>query len=63
MVAERLVVPEGDHDRREREGANLAESAGRVPLLIRLHSGNFQFDGLADNGADIASSPPTTRRR
>ncbi|NIE86720.1 MULTISPECIES: MotA/TolQ/ExbB proton channel family protein [unclassified Burkholderia] len=35
------------------KGANLAESAGRVPLLIRLHSGNFQFDGLADNGADI----------
>ncbi|WP_232440719.1 DUF2341 domain-containing protein [Burkholderia ubonensis] len=35
------------------KGANLTESAGRVPLLIRLHSGNFQFDGLADNGADI----------
>ncbi|WP_339385845.1 DUF2341 domain-containing protein [Burkholderia sp. Ac-20379] len=35
------------------KGANLNESAGRVPLLIRLHSGNFQFDGLADNGADI----------
>ncbi|KVP38733.1 DUF2341 domain-containing protein [Burkholderia ubonensis] len=35
------------------KGANLTESPGRVPLLIRLHSGNFQFDGLADNGADI----------
>ncbi|MFL9875048.1 DUF2341 domain-containing protein [Paraburkholderia megapolitana] len=35
------------------KGANLVESAGRVPLLIRLHSGNFQFDGLEDNGADI----------
>ncbi|KIP14217.1 motA/TolQ/ExbB proton channel family protein [Burkholderia sp. MSHR3999] len=35
------------------KGANLTEAAGRVPLLIRLHSGNFQFDGLADNGADI----------
>ncbi|WP_228545406.1 DUF2341 domain-containing protein [Burkholderia pseudomultivorans] len=35
------------------KGANLTESAGRVPLLIRLHSGNFQFDGVADNGADI----------
>ncbi|WP_144152918.1 DUF2341 domain-containing protein [Paraburkholderia sp. BCC1885] len=35
------------------KGANVAESAGRVPLLIRLHSGNFQFDGLEDNGADI----------
>ena len=35
------------------KGGNVAESAGRVPLLIRLHSGNFQFDGLQDNGADI----------
>jgi biopolymer transport protein ExbB len=35
------------------KGGNIAESAGRVPLLIRLHSGNFQFDGLEDNGADI----------
>ncbi|RKP52838.1 MotA/TolQ/ExbB proton channel family protein [Trinickia fusca] len=35
------------------KGANIADSAGRVPLLIRLHSGNFQFDGLAENGADI----------
>jgi len=35
------------------KGANLMDSAGRVPLLIRLHSGNFQFDGLEDNGADI----------
>ncbi|HEY1611580.1 MAG TPA: DUF2341 domain-containing protein [Paraburkholderia sp.] len=35
------------------KGANIAASAGRVPLLIRLHSGNFQFDGLQDSGADI----------
>ncbi len=35
------------------KGGNVTESAGRVPLLIRLHSGNFQFDGLQDNGADI----------
>jgi len=35
------------------KGGDVAESAGRVPLLIRLHSGNFQFDGLQDNGADI----------
>jgi biopolymer transport protein ExbB len=34
-------------------GANLTQPAGRVPLLIRLHSGNFQFDGVADSGADI----------
>jgi len=35
------------------KGGNIAESAGRVPVLIRLHSGNFQFDGLQGNGADI----------
>jgi biopolymer transport protein ExbB len=35
------------------KGANVADSAGRMPVLIRLHPGNFQFDGLADNGADI----------
>ncbi len=35
------------------KGANVSESAGRMPLLIRLHSGNFQFDGLQDSGADI----------
>ncbi len=35
------------------KGANMADSAGRMPVLIRLHPGNFQFDGLADNGADI----------
>ena len=35
------------------KGANLNESAGRLPVLIRLHSGIFQFDGLAENGADI----------
>ncbi|PLZ01733.1 DUF2341 domain-containing protein [Burkholderia sp. WAC0059] len=35
------------------KGANITQAAGRVPLLIRLHSGNFQFDGLQDSGADI----------
>ncbi len=35
------------------KGANLTDDSGRVPLLIRLHSGNFQFDGLQDSGADI----------
>ena len=35
------------------KGADLAQSSGRVPLLIRLHSGNFQFDGVAKDGADL----------
>ncbi|WP_243042265.1 DUF2341 domain-containing protein [Dyella sedimenti] len=35
------------------KGAGMAPAAGRVPLLVRLHSGNFQFDGVAKNGADL----------
>lgn len=35
------------------KGGNLAQAPGRVPLLIRLHSGNFQFDGVAQNGNDL----------
>jgi biopolymer transport protein ExbB len=35
------------------KGAGLAQAPGRVPVLIRLHPGNFQFDGVAKNGADL----------
>ncbi|HUA81761.1 MAG TPA: DUF2341 domain-containing protein [Dyella sp.] len=35
------------------KGGNLAQSAGRMPLLIRLHPGNFQFDGVSKTGADL----------
>jgi biopolymer transport protein ExbB len=35
------------------KGAALTPATGRVPLLVRLHSGNFQFDGVAKNGADL----------
>ncbi|SFS13477.1 outer membrane transport energization protein ExbB [Dyella sp. OK004] len=35
------------------KGAGIAQAPGRVPLLIRLHPGNFQFDGVAKSGADI----------
>ena len=34
-------------------GGNLTQATGRVPLLIRLHSGNFQFDGVGESGGDI----------
>jgi biopolymer transport protein ExbB len=34
-------------------GTNVVGEVGRVPLLIRLHSGNFSFGESADNGADI----------
>jgi biopolymer transport protein ExbB len=35
------------------KGANISEALGRVPLLVRLHSGNFSFSDAADNGIDI----------
>jgi biopolymer transport protein ExbB len=35
------------------KGANIAEPAGRVPVLIRLHTGNFSFGDAEDNGNDI----------
>ena len=35
------------------KGANLAQATGRVPLLIRLHPGNFQFDGVSKTGTDL----------
>ncbi len=35
------------------KGADIAQPAGRVPVLIRLHSGNFSFGDTLDNGNDI----------
>jgi len=35
------------------KGGNVTTAAGRVPLLVRLHSGNFTFDGVSENGADV----------
>lgn len=35
------------------KGANLAQPTGRMPVLIRLHPGNFQFDGVSKTGADL----------
>ena len=35
------------------KGANISQSAGRMPLLIRLHPGNFQFDGVTKTGSDL----------
>lgn len=35
------------------KGANIPDSLGRVPVLIRLHSGNFSFGDAMDNGTDI----------
>ncbi|MEC6744240.1 DUF2341 domain-containing protein [Pseudomonas qingdaonensis] len=35
------------------QGAALTQSLGRTALLVRLHTGNFSFDGVNENGADI----------
>lgn len=35
------------------KGGNIAAPAGRVPVLIRLHSGNFSFADAQENGTDI----------
>ena len=35
------------------KGANIAAPAGRVPVLIRLHTGNFSFSDAQDNGNDL----------
>jgi biopolymer transport protein ExbB len=35
------------------KGVQVSQPIGRGPLLIRLHSGNFNFEEAADNGADL----------
>jgi len=35
------------------QGLPLGGSAARTPLLVRLHTGNFTFDGIGEKGADI----------
>lgn len=35
------------------QGAAVAGQVGRVPLLVRLHTGNFTFDGINERGADL----------
>src|ERR1700744_3687927 len=35
------------------KGVPLTQPVGRAPLLVRLHSGNFQFGDAMENGADL----------
>ncbi len=35
------------------KGAGLVEDAGRMPLLLRLHDGNFDFTNAKDDGSDL----------
>ncbi|WP_438483358.1 DUF2341 domain-containing protein [Oleiharenicola lentus] len=34
-------------------GANIADAVGTVPLLVRLHDGNFNFAGAQPDGSDL----------
>jgi biopolymer transport protein ExbB len=35
------------------KGANISQAAGRVPVLVRLHTGNFSFTDAQENGNDL----------
>ncbi|NIF86075.1 DUF2341 domain-containing protein [Comamonas sp. Tr-654] len=35
------------------QGAALGADAGRTPVLVRLHTGNFNFEGVSETGADL----------
>src|ERR1700754_5144362 len=35
------------------QGGAIAGAAGRMPLLVRLHTGNFTFNGTNEKGIDI----------
>ncbi|MBO9685307.1 DUF2341 domain-containing protein [Roseateles chitosanitabidus] len=35
------------------QGAAIGGDAGRAPVLVRLHTGNFSFEGVSENGADL----------
>ncbi|KPA98510.1 DUF2341 domain-containing protein [Pseudomonas asplenii] len=35
------------------QGAAISEALGRTSLLVRLHTGNFTFDGVKEDGSDL----------
>ncbi|MGS1077907.1 DUF2341 domain-containing protein [Pseudoxanthomonas beigongshangi] len=35
------------------QGAGLGAGVGRMPVLVRLHTGNFAFDGVGQGGKDL----------
>ncbi|QLG92845.1 DUF2341 domain-containing protein [Pseudomonas yamanorum] len=35
------------------QGAAISQALGRTALLVRLHTGNFTFDGVKDDGSDL----------
>ncbi len=34
-------------------GANVMETIGAIPVLVRLHTGNFKFDAAKEDGSDL----------
>jgi hypothetical protein len=43
------------------QGAGINQALGRTALLVRLHTGNFTFDGVKEDGADLRFVVPMTR--
>ena len=35
------------------QGGAIGGDAGRTPVLLRLHTGNFTFEGVSESGADL----------
>ena len=35
------------------QGAAIGSDAGRAPVLVRLHTGNFGFEGVSETGSDL----------
>jgi biopolymer transport protein ExbB len=35
------------------QGGAIGGDAGRTPVLLRLHTGNFSFEGVSESGADL----------
>ena len=35
------------------QGGAVGGNPGRLPVLVRLHTGNFSFEGVSDTGADL----------
>lgn len=35
------------------QGANITETVGTLPVLVRLHSGNFKFEAAKEDGSDL----------
>jgi hypothetical protein len=53
LVAARLGLPQAVTVDAGPQGGAVGGDPGRTPVLLRLHSGNFNFEGVSDSGADL----------